>query len=941
MTTMMMTKKATRIKQRDKQFLIVRIVISQETERENITFQGNLGTEKINKTPNSFKKNDNSHPKTAHVSKKNSNQVSRASSISDKKSDNPEQKKQIYFKNFIKNSHPTIAPPNPKKHCSNEKSSENENTKEFSTDTWQNKNLPYDKIYKNRDKALEYLQKAMDKGKWPYKTHNNISKRGNSQAFKLIENMQLCEIFDKNKFLQNLKKLPSTNEKKDFIDIIVCLRTLNKKYGNEFKMSRVEPMLRRFVRNLKENVKIQKEERNQKLRYYFLNEFKDLGSRKNSQMSSNPIIKIFKNQNTSHKKIDIKVCKKNTQPLIKPSKNITAEMSNALHTIIESQDDETLKNDKIFLNSIYDLILKKTYQRRGPSNSNEENLGNKFDKNSKFKRRTSDTPIYYNENTAYNEILRSKKSYSVCGNYNPDQFFNNNEVIEMRYIPEKSIKNESSVQKNPSLHNIENFEFIKVEQGNSLTKKASKSVMGALDKIILKQNIINNSETKRNSIEFGSNKNIVSQAQRLKVVRKSVDLCSNQTNNTENILINNSKEMYLPNNNQEDETKSSKDAKGFTIHRRKVDDEIREFLMKYPEAKSKIVGNNFGKTSIASPRLIKKRMANFVNKSEKRFQNLNNILIKGAQIESKKEEENRHKKGRKTSVSCSKNPFKNYQPKKNLISNKTIFGSEFKLIDIINAKQTLTYDLMKFLLQNNDKKTISTFQQLDKTKAYTNHLLDNFEEVFEIADKFARKDYQKTKLQKTGQKIPEKMTKNISYNFNKIMLPSSENHINNQIKYQTSTVRNFKNLFHKNYSNEDFFNVTGQNLTCCNQKNMNSKRRSVTLRDFKGITQGVLRTTHQERVSVSKIQFAKNNIEKGLICEDNESDNSMGDVDELKYDNLYTRSVVLRSKLDKLLAMNIGEKGILIEVLKALVEELADLSDQIKQMIYRVFRDEF
>ena len=65
----------------------------------------------------------------------------------------------------------------------------------------------------------------------------------------------------------------------------------------------------------------------------------------------------------------------------------------------------------------------------------------------------------------------------------------------------------------------------------------------------------------------------------------------------------------------------------------------------------------------------------------------------------------------------------------------------------------------------------------------------------------------------------------------------------------------------------------------------------------------------------------------------------MGDVEELKYDQLYTKAIVLRHKMKMIQSAGIGEKSKMIGVLKTLKEEIAELNSEILSLFSKKVQD--
>jgi hypothetical protein len=134
-------------------------------------------------------------------------------------------------------------------------------------DIWLNKRDAFGPIYKDPTLAIASMKEIM--GPSSLKPMNNISKLGaKSKAFNLIKEMKLCELFDQTIFVSNLKRLPAFNDKRDFVDHIMWLRAENKAYSYEYGLIRLEPLLKRFIRNLKHAVLKRKEAKNEIVTFF-------------------------------------------------------------------------------------------------------------------------------------------------------------------------------------------------------------------------------------------------------------------------------------------------------------------------------------------------------------------------------------------------------------------------------------------------------------------------------------------------------------------------------------------------------------------------------------------------------------------------------------------------------------------------------------------------
>jgi hypothetical protein len=99
-----------------------------------------------------------------------------------------------------------------------------------------------------------------------------VEKMSEDKCLDVIAKMKLWELFDNDFFVGNLQKLKSVNEKYEFIDNMLYLRGENKVFQFEFSFKRLEPLLRRFVRNLRLAVNRKKEAKKEIVSYFLLTE---------------------------------------------------------------------------------------------------------------------------------------------------------------------------------------------------------------------------------------------------------------------------------------------------------------------------------------------------------------------------------------------------------------------------------------------------------------------------------------------------------------------------------------------------------------------------------------------------------------------------------------------------------------------------------------------
>lgn len=131
---------------------------------------------------------------------------------------------------------------------------------------------------------------------------------------------------------------------------------------------------------------------------------------------------------------------------------------------------------------------------------------------------------------------------------------------------------------------------------------------------------------------------------------------------------------------------------------------MREFLLKFPEARTIFLGETQTQKIIDSPRLLKKRMEVYIAKRQDRFEAIGNIMTmaKGTLKKFKPIEKKRKK------VVDSRFDYLSHFPGAKKM-HQSILSEEFDIFDLIWAREHLTNDLVKFLLKFNDPEVINSF----------------------------------------------------------------------------------------------------------------------------------------------------------------------------------------------------------------------------------------
>lgn len=110
-----------------------------------------------------------------------------------------------------------------------------------------NKDDPSASVYKNKKLAVEDLKIKLGNGPHAVpnshqpKTSERTFEKSANKPFDIIANMKLYELFDNQFFVENLKKFRTINEKYEYIDNMLYLRTENKVFKFEYGLKRLEP----------------------------------------------------------------------------------------------------------------------------------------------------------------------------------------------------------------------------------------------------------------------------------------------------------------------------------------------------------------------------------------------------------------------------------------------------------------------------------------------------------------------------------------------------------------------------------------------------------------------------------------------------------------------------------------------------------------------------
>jgi hypothetical protein len=212
---------------------------------------------------------------------------------------------------------------------------------------------------------------------------------------------------------------------------------------------------------------------------------------------------------------------------------------------------------------------------------------------------------------------------------------------------------------------------------------------------------------------------------------------------------------------------------------------------------------------------------------------------------------------------------------------------------------------MRFIIGHNDQEVLKSFLEFDENKGYTRHLLTSFANIQKFIHEAAYKAAQRDKIFKQDLPLHQKFEKNHNIKCKVSDKPQSLQNSQppeQQLTYQPVSTRKFKAKFLEYWNEEDYCELTEQpgkvtkangdsrpgNATFDSQNGANYRKRQVTNLD-----------KNFEVNLIDKLRFIRENLDGKMVNIDgNKSDDTMGDVDELRYDSLYAKSMVLRRKMN-------------------------------------------
>ena len=845
-----------------------------------------------------------------------------------------------------------------------------------------------------------------------------------------ISKMKLCDLFDEKVFVKHLKTLQNMSNKKSYIDKISYLRGLNKSFYYDYSLQRVEPLLRKFIENLKRAVQRKKQSKNEIASYFLLNEMaKNTNVGNQIQLKrQNPIgapkqniqenFQDWKQKNDENKNKDSKVTfdlinnmnkkkiahfksgqmdseiieeeeidcgtdvrvnnigrptslatvgvtsnsdgpgfgimnKTRPQNLSRggisiSQKTIEAGLavkefysnydnnelmlkqgdeklmsilnnneicSSPLDDINEendqsSVDSEDSKNDDMNLSQIDNDKEMPSTLKNNPDGSDEQDSNkNSFD----FKKNLNTgliNPITKRDVLGFNQNLHSKSTNmrftapDIRNNVQKYLNKNNQDMLnESIARKENELLDWSKSRKDEKLNNQLTKAAYKVAQlGVSVPVIANLGTIHEDDFSPFEDEPDDNKASMGNLLENDKKVNQDKSWHKVKTIGMKPD---QQTRKT--LMIRQDKKC-----NQTAPQLLISGPKKKGSGREQIQAMIKNFLLEYPEARTIFIGeshNDQGKL-INSPRQLKQKMNNYIKKRNSKSNKMGGILrnvLNQCKLKTKRkmtyEIKMRQRKEKKDPA------LKQYQYQ----------DDKLDIFDIIEAKENLICDLISFLFKQNNLMVTDNFFMIDKFSGYMSHLLGNFEELCKLAYVDANKDHATDKNEKLRLDFFQK-------NYDKVSMQTIDNHNNpkdGKIVYYSKNMKRFKNTYTK-FESEDMYNqaiskpIESDNSHCGDNHDQ-------------GVGTFKNKESDEENNIIRSIRFSKLD-QNHKISSDNDIHNtegSMGDVDELKYDNLYTKSIVLRRKIDYLKSVTFSESGKLRKILDKMVEEIAELSDHI------------
>ena len=243
-------------------------------------------------------------------------------------------------------------------------------------------------------------------------------------------------------------------------------------------------------------------------------------------------------------------------------------------------------------------------------------------------------------------------------------------------------------------------------------------------------------------------------------------------------------------------------------------------------------------------------------------------------------------------------------------------------------------DITRFLMKHNDQELINKFLVYDEIKGYTSNLLPDIGDILNKSYKAAFVENRREVTEKIGLFSCDRLDKKVSFIRNGCLPKKEVLDTIERVTYSSASYRKFMNKWQQDFTKKDLQKVQQiPALTKFKESNIenssmlveeNSKSRKSKRNLF------IPGVQDEEFNVIDKVRF--NHREKVVrisTIADNESEDSMGDVDELKYDHLYSKSIVLREKVRLLTNFGMGEKGVLAELMANINSELEEMSLQI------------
>ena len=790
----------------------------------------------------------------------------------------------------------------------------------------------------------------------PDEDRNHFKKKSKNEDLetptKLIDKLQLYELFDNQVFVKNLLQVKTIEQKLSFIDKMVNIREKNIRFKQKNSVNKIEQLLRKFIGNLKQAVSKRRQEKHQIANYFLFNELtqKTFDKRRSLKMAAiggltkpGKINGEDEANNSSlipsvyFKDDDLKKKLQDYKPIQQSKQQSSIEAGSLVdESLFQGNGGETPRKVIKSVDEIYD-DFEKSYpdiKKKHNNSEKQDNMDYSYmndDIDKRLETIEEDDDLCISGDKSIGQIPSSKD----LGNIN-DKDNNTEEVLAPT---DKVFKKEHRF----SSPDINSSGLITNKNNIKILHEKKESEKNDLLEIVGK---FTNSISKPNR----SSPNSWSKQQRL---TKDMDIVSNLKDFSENLR---KSEINQPNSLKSTQTKERKRSvvsrSSILIQNKKADlhkyqeilnsknkevinsiknhcirtnkNQIRgiiiEFLLEYPEARNIFLGDNDGKKQIDSPRLLKKKMQTYILKRTKQKDVIGSSLRKAFATKEYKKQ-----------IDIQKKTKLRKEKQDPAHQGYNFLDEDFDVFDQIQAKENLTYDLISFIFKTNSDFIIDNFMSLDKIPGYTSHLLTHFEELYKMA-------YISAVKEKKLEKVPKKNYMEPFENINRkahILTKSSvaleditdggkpvKPVRNGRIIYFPHNMVKFKRIYSRFADSQSCIKALARADT-----NIDKNKEHVSnLED-------------RELKIQEDLRFDKEINEHLLYNGDRiKSEGSMGDVDELKYDALYTKSIVLRKKMDMLRVLSISENGRAICVLNKLAEELTELSDQISLTFCKFLR---